>query len=397
MAISPGGTAGVDPLEISRLRDPHGVLSVYADADPRERLGRRPAWVVAVENGLDEIRERVKSEGDRSRWAAVLRRLEQLGPELTVLLDPRQPGRGRALFAPIDSGEVHRVALQMPIATRVVLDEVAYLTPLLVALDRGRPAGLVVVSQASVDVLEQKLGAATEVEAVAIEPDSSEWRELKGPTAPSPATAQHTAAQRDRFERRLEEHRARLLEGAAERLAQVVSRRAWDRVVVAGDRRLSQPLADAAARSAADVSIVERTLTGGSPAEVADVLAAELDRANARRESRLASRALDAALSGGPGALGLGDVLAALDDGRVGHLLFAEAREYRGMRAPDGRLVPEGVVPPGIAAEALEPEPALTAHMIERALAIDAKVTPLSAAGADALADHEGIAALLRW
>jgi hypothetical protein len=396
VSATPGARA-VDPLEISRLRDPYGVLSVYADADPRERLGRRPAWVVAVQNGLDAIRERVKLDGDRSRWTALLRRLEQLEPELSVLMDPRQPGRGRALFAAVDGGDVHRVALQMPISTRVVLGDVADLTPLLVALDRGRPAGLVVVSQASVDVLEQELGSVAEVESIPIEPDISEWRELRGPTAPSPATAQHTAAQRDRFEHRVEEHRARLLDGAAGRLAQVVSRRRWDRVVVAGDRRLAQPLADAAARSGADVSVVERTLTTASPAEVADALAPELESANVRRESRLVSRALDAALSGGPGALGLGDVLTALEDGRVDHLLFDQAREYAGRRAPDGRLVPEGEVPPGLAAEALEPEPALAGRMIERALAIDARVTPLSAAGAEPLAGHQGIAALLRW
>ncbi|HSI97069.1 MAG TPA: VLRF1 family aeRF1-type release factor [Gaiellaceae bacterium] len=393
----PEDRAAVDPLEVVRLRDPYGVLSVYVDADPREQASSRPAWIVAAENGLSEVRERVKSDGDRPRWTAVFERLERLEAELATLLDPRQPGRGRALFATIDGGAVHRVSVQVPLENHVSLDEAAYLIPLLVALDRGRPAGLVVVSQAAAVALEQHLGVVRELTTIALEPDTSDWREMKGPAAANPALAQHGAPQRDLFDRRLGEHRGRLLEGAATRLVELAAQRSWDRVVVAGDGRLGPPLAEAFGAYETDVSVVDRTLHGISPSEIGAALAGELDEANRRREDRLVARARNAALSGGAGALGLADVLTALADGRVDRLLVAEGREYRGMRSSDGILVPEGVVPPGVAAHELAPVPSLTTHMIEQALAIDARVTPLSATGAAALAEHDGIAALLRW
>lgn len=387
----------VNPLEILELRDPHGVLSVYVDADPRDRAAGRPAWVVAVENGLDDVRERVKAEGDRARRTAVFERLESLEPELAALLDSRTSGRGRVLFATVGGGRVHRVSLQMPLETRVSLGEIADLTPLMVALDRGRAAGLAVVSRAGAQVLEQLLGAVEEVATFSLEPDTSEWRELKGPAAANPALAQHGAPQHDLFERRLEEHRGRLLEEAASRLAHVASRRSWDRVVVAGDARLAHAVATELARDGRDIAIVDRTLHALSPAALGDALAPELEAMNARREARLAVRARDAALSGNAGAVGLADVLTALNDGRAGHLLFDERRRYAGARARDGRLLPEGIEPPGLAAAELVPERSLASRMVERALAIDARVTPLSGASADTLAEHEGIAALLRW
>lgn len=397
MAIRPEHLAAADPHEIGGLRDPHGVLTVYVDADPREQAAARPGWVVAVENGLREIRDRVRTDGDRARWRALVDRLDELEPETGTLLDPRRPGRGRALFAAVDGGETRTIGLHVPLVNRVVLDDVPHLAPLVAALDRGRPAGVLVVSHSDVRVLEHVLGLVDEITAVSLEPDTSEWRELKGPAAANPALAQHAAPQRDRFERRLEEHRLRALEDALGSLASLASRRGWERVVVGGDRRLADRLAEAFAADRLDVTVVDRNLHGFPVAEIGDAVRPELEAAERRRESDLVSRARDAALSGNAGALGLPDVLTALQEGRVDHLLLAEGREHTGAQAPDGRLVPAGVTPPGIEAGDLAPVASLTAHMVERALSIDAHVTTLSPASAEPIADSEGVAALLRW
>ena len=387
----------MEPLDIVRLGNSFGVLSVYVDADPREQASRRPAWVVAAENGLDEIRARVKADGDREHWTALVETLERLEPELAALLDPRQPGRGRALFAAIGGEEMRRVTVQMPLVDRVALDDRADVIPLLVALDRGRPAGLVVVSQTAVRVLEASLGAVEELTTIQVEPDASDWREMRGPAAANPALAQHSAAQRDRFERRVDDRRSRLLEGAALELERERAQRGWDRLVLAGDPRVTQPFEQVLGTDHVDLAVVDRTLNSVTAAEVAEALAPDLEQVNARREARLVDRARDAALAGGAGALGLEEVLTALEDGRVEHLLFDPGRRYPGARAPDGRLVPEGVVPAGVAQDELVPAPSLVGHLVERALETDASITPLSTAGVEALAEHDGLAACLRW
>lgn len=397
MSALPDTRASVDPSAIAGLRDRFGVLSVYVDADPREKAAARPAWVVAAENGLDEIRRRVRGDGDRERWTALVSALESLAGELAAILDPRLPGRGRALFATVEGGDVRRVSIQLPLVDRVSLDDVPDLTPLLVACDRGRPAGLVVVSHESVRVLETALGAVEDLAAFDVEPETSDWRELKGPAAANPGLAQHSASQRDRFERRVEEHVERRLERLASELERTRARRGWDRLVIAGDPRLTQALRDELDRDQVDLALVDRRLNGLSAAEIADALAPELEAANVRREASLVGRARDAALSGNAGALGLADVVAALEDGRVEHLLFDPERAFPGVRAADGRLAPAGAEPPGADPSGLVAEPSLTPHLVERALETDARVTPLSAAGAETLAEHGGIAALLRW
>ena len=53
--------------------------------------------------------------GDHARWKAVFERLDELEPELSALLDPRRPGRGRALFATVEGGELRTVALHVPL------------------------------------------------------------------------------------------------------------------------------------------------------------------------------------------------------------------------------------------------------------------------------------------
>ena len=61
----------------------------------------------------------------------------------------------------------------------------------------------------------------------------------------------------------------------------------------------------------------------------------------------------------------------------------------------DGALFAAGEKPPG--AHGLTQEPRLTERLVERALGTGARVTPIEGAASGALADADGIAALLRW
>ena len=89
------------------------------------------------------------------------------------------------------------------------------------------------------------------------------------------------------------------------------------------------------------------------------------------------------------------DVLTALAEGRVQHLLLDPRRRHAGARAADGRLVAAGEVLPGAGAAA--PEPHLMERMLERALATGAGVTVLQDGAAEPLDAHGGIGAALRW
>ncbi|HJW74319.1 MAG TPA: hypothetical protein VJ787_01435, partial [Thermoleophilia bacterium] len=88
-------------LSVMRMRDPYGVLSVYVDADPSERTRERPAWEVTIKNELEALRERVKGSEEHELRQALFARLEALRPDLEQLLDAKESGRGRALYAAV--------------------------------------------------------------------------------------------------------------------------------------------------------------------------------------------------------------------------------------------------------------------------------------------------------
>lgn len=128
-------------VRLCAMTDEMGVLSIYACAEPAEQASTRPAWEVRVRNALRDLRERVRAEGPRARWAALVARLDALEPDLRTLLHPREPGVGRALFVAVGGGETRTVVTQLPVPDRVVLEPTPYVRPLVAVLAAGRPVG----------------------------------------------------------------------------------------------------------------------------------------------------------------------------------------------------------------------------------------------------------------
>jgi stalled ribosome rescue protein Dom34 len=116
---------------------------------------------------------------------------------------------------------------------------------------------------------------------------------------------------------------------------------------------------------------------------------------NHDRELRLVQAMRESALGRGSAALGLSEVVAALNQGRVAHLAYDPGVRYVGSIDELGALHPEGERP--AATGSLEHEPRLTERIIERSLATGARISPVEGASSDALAEAGGIAALLRW
>jgi hypothetical protein len=92
---------------------------------------------------------------------------------------------------------------------------------------------------------------------------------------------------------------------------------------------------------------------------------------------------------------GVSEVLAALNEARVMHLVYAPGLRYVGAIGEDGQLSCASERRP--MARNVVYEPRLTERMVERSLATGARVTPVSGEGAALLADMGGVAARLRW
>lgn len=383
---------------VSGMIDPVGVLSIYVTLDPHEpgETSANPPWELRLRQQLAQLRDERKEHAPREHWKALTKRLDQLQLELEPLLDPATSGLGRALFAPVTGGPAHAVSLQVPLGDRVVLAPRAHLRPLVAAWSAAGPAGAVSVSAQEIRLVDVRFGLTEPVDTIRY-PHKEQRRELKGPGPSNPAMAQHSSSQHDLFAQREDDHLARFLRTLGPQLAAVCGERGWDYLALTGEAPLVQAVREGLP-PAFTTEVVTLDAVSPLPApKLGATVAPALADARRRRHRALAEQARSNALSANAGAYGLGETLGALQQGRVAHLLLAANGQWAGHRTPDGFLVPDGEVPPGVEPAALVAEPRLGERMIELALDHAARVTLLEPAAAEPLADADQVGALLRW
>ena len=217
--------------------------------------------------------------------------------------------------------------------------------------------------------------------------------ERPGPVVAQTKRAQHNTPMRELHSRNERERHHCFLKGVAAEAARLAGDHDWERILIAGDRRSIGPLVNALPnRLRQNVVRDFRHLAEIDGPVLAVAVAERLARERAERHLELVRRIRDAALGAGRGALGLPDVLVALNDARVEHLIYDPQVRYVGAVGADDVLLtsPHGG---GVMVE----ESRLTERIVERCLRTAARITPLDAIAAATLADAGGIAALLRW
>ena len=324
-------------LALSRRTAAHGVLSIYMEADAGADPGLQGA-AIDIKNRLAELRRNVAAEGPPERARAVSDGIERLASEIERLANPKEPGRGRALFAPLGDGELIRFSSQMALPNRVVLDASPFIHPLLELLDEGRPAGVILVSADEARLLEWRLGELHLLER--LEPDVVEApHERSGPVGSSPSR-RAGGPKREQRQARDRDQILRFVDQAEAAASRLVGEHGWARVLVSGGERLTAPLAAGLARTLGDEVIRDqRVLTQLEPASLSATVTERLHARHDEYESQLVRDARQAALGPGTGALGLSEVVGALNEGRVSHLIYDPHIRYEGSIGADGRLL----------------------------------------------------------
>ncbi len=385
--------------ELTELDDAHGVLSFYAGHTPAQAADPQPTAPIEIRNQVRDLRSRLASSADRDLAQAVEARLDAVGHEIDALTDPKAHGRGRALFVGVASGDVARVALQIPFRERVIHHDRAYVRPLVAAHDEGRPAGILIVSRAGARVLRWAVGEVEELASYDFEIGDAQLADVRsGQGNAGSASPRQGLSNRERFEDRLDENHHRFLRSVTEETIELIHRQGWDRLVVSAPAKL-RPETERllASDNGVRLLVAEQAWEDASPPEVAEQAWPLLRSVHVHRERELVDRAVERAMGGNAGAVGLRNVCDALNEGRVAHLLFEIDLEAEGFVSEEGTLHPrvEGVM----AQSELEltREPLFVERLVEKAIATDALVTPVEPEGSVDLAGHEGVAALLRW
>lgn len=378
--------------ELLERTDKLGVLSVYVNADPRQDQSLQAA-AIDLKNRFRELQRRFAGEAGGEHSRAMTAGLERLWPQLERLLSPAASGRGRIAFAALDDDWIVRLESALPVTTRVVLDDSPFIHPLLELLDEGRPAGLVLVSAEEARLFEWRVGSLqllSSIEQQYIEASHERAGQIGGgPQGQfnSPVREQRQARGRDRAQRFLEQ-----VTTVATGLA---GERGWERILVSGGDRWTEPTVAGFPQPLRDKVFADaRVLTGFDDAALASAVSDWAQEQHAEQERRLLAE-VRAAAGSGRGALGLSEVAAALNAGRVHHLVYDSAVRYTGTVGADGALYSGDEIGPD--GHPGTPEPRLTERLVERALATGARISPVEGAADGVLSDIAGVAALLRW
>ena len=383
------------------LSDPLGVLTVTAGFVPGTDADQ-DATRIDLSNQLRDAQARLEEQDRTDRARALEKVASQLGDDLDGLLSPRSSGRGRVLVVTLSDGDRRHVNVQVPFENRVVVDDRAFVRPLVAAIDEGRPAGIVVGTRAGARLLEWTLAGTRQLADFDFELSDAQLADHRGgPVEPNPSRGQQTVSHRERFEDRVDENRHRFLKDVSTTVAEISTERRWDRVVVAGSNRIREELAGLLHNGDHGTELIsagDTTWEDLSTGRIAQEAWPLLRQVHRDREERLIGRATDLAHAGGRAVLGARRVCEAANVGRIEHLLFTRDAEVVGQVAEDG-TVHDDVH--GAAAQAgleMTREPHLVERLVEKVLSMGGRVTRLdSDESASALTTHQGLAALLRW
>lgn len=280
---------------------------------------------------------------------------------------------------------------QMPVPNRVVLDDGPFVHPLLELLDEGRPAGVVLASAADARLLEWRLGK-LELLSQLEQEELEAPHERAGQIGGGPPGQFHTPMLEHR-QARQRERAQRFLPGVAEVAGRMAGDRRWERILVSGGERWTEPVAAKLPEPLHEKVIRDtRVLTGLDEGRLVAAVTERLHEDHTSREQRLLEQIRDAGQSG---ALGPSEVVAALNLGRVDHLVYDPEVRYAGSIGANGGLYANAEIGPS--GEPAIPEPRLTERLVERALATGARVSPVEGAARGVLSEAAGIGALLRW
>jgi Bacterial archaeo-eukaryotic release factor family 10 len=378
--------------DLSQRIDELGVLSVYVHADPRHDPNLQAAGI-DMRNRFRELQRRVADDPGSGQSRDTAAALERLWPQIESLISPRASGRGRIAFAALGSDWSLQLDSAMPVANRLVLDRDPFIHPLLELLDEGRTAGVVLVSAEQARLLEWRVGSLQSLRRME-QPYVEAPHERSGQIGGGPE-GQFNTPMREQRQARERDRMQRFLHQVSTAAAELASDRSWERILISGEKRWIEPTTARFPQPLRDRVFADpRILNGLNDVALAAAVTEWAHEQHNERERQLLGQLRDAAGSG-VAALGLSEVAAALNAGRVAQLVYDPRVRYVGTVGADGALYGGEEVGPD--AHPRTPEPRLTERLVEQALKTKARISPVEGAADGALKDAAGIAALLRW
>ncbi|MGO0122139.1 VLRF1 family aeRF1-type release factor [Desulfothermobacter acidiphilus] len=298
------------------------ILSIYLNVDPTrpENQTSPPAYRIWLKNALDQLEEELSPSLPRERRLA----LRELREEVLHYVNTYLP-RGRSLVLFVADGFRQELSLMARVNENYLHYGRPDVTPLLWLLEEYEPVGIVLADSFQARFLSAHLGKAAVREEAELTLDTTTWPryDLRAPTARGAHGAHIKGSNVDAFEDRLAEKVAGFWREIAERITKWVEEEKFSYLLLGGEDKAIAGIMDYLPPEVAR-KVADRLVAPLYESEHEILLRAkpQLAAAERRKEEELTRKALDAALSGGLGAVGPAEVLNTLREGRVRTLII---------------------------------------------------------------------------
>jgi peptide chain release factor subunit 1 len=368
---------------LAAVQAPDGcrVLSLYLNLDPQANLAAPANRRTAVNSLLDEASRAVEGEEELSHEGHMALRedVARAREELDANLDDGWAHGAHALAifvcGPAELFDV--VRLPRPLDNRVLIADRPSIEPLAAEIGTADRWAVLLLDGDDARLLEG-LGDRLE-ETQSISGDHRGRSSVGGMSA-------------QRYERSVGMEENEFVGGAAEMLRQAFEQSKYERILLGTSERFASLLEEALPDPLKE-RIIGR-FDAGADWESATAIREKVDPLLQRDETFREKAAIDAAFASG--VRGIVDVLPALYERRVGTLLLETGLEHPGVVCPRCRWAmaeERGSCP--VDGETMVPHPNLVEWAVELAVEQDAQVMAMR--HHDDLADHDGIAAALRF
>lgn len=291
------------------------ILSIYLNVDPTlpENQATQPAYRIWLKNALDELVPRLdNSKSERQQRLA----LSQMAAKITTrFVDFRPQGKGVALFAAEDFWQ--QFDLPMPISNNIHYGR-PDVVPLLWLLDEYQRYGIVQVDHRRVELLTAFLGRPETKDEMRLELDTSDWPRTVMIHNVGNGLKATAGTNRDVFEDRVDEQVRGFWREAVAKISTWMEEADLDRLIIGGDEEAVSGLREALPETAGKYVVGTLSLpfyeNDAATLERVAPIAIEVER---KHEKELAEQVVNYTLAGNRGALGVTDVLDALQQGRA--------------------------------------------------------------------------------
>lgn len=244
--------------QLKKVENPQaGVLSILLSTKPNER----DQWKLHLKNGLKQIENRLKEEGNDQKMSAfkelrekVEGSLENVGQRLL---------RSIVIYAEGGDGIFEMHFLQLDVENEFVYSDAPSIKQL-ETLDKNFPKTGIIVSQTEIiTVYNTRLGEIEDTIVFELDLNTDNWRKYQGRSGRANAAS---SSQVEQYDSRKEKQIRRFYREVSNELSSLYKDYGWDQLVIIGHQRTANLLLD---EIEVDVSrTINKNLGGASEEEV---------------------------------------------------------------------------------------------------------------------------------